>query len=172
MPTAEQLCDEVVRQCSHELEQSLGKIERALERLPAEHLWNRAHENENAIGNLLLHLAGNLRQWIICGVGGQPDTRDRASEFAQREALPLDGLLAKLRATVEEAEATLDAVTPDVLLEKRRIQVYEVTGTQALLHVITHFSEHTGQILWAVKRMTGEDLAFYAHLSPKPAETA
>ena len=168
MPTAEQISAELVRVSRHELQQSLRKIEKALAHVDPDQIWSRAHESENAIGNLLLHLAGNVRQWIICGVGDAEDQRDRAAEFAQRAPLPLDELLGRLRRTVEEADATLDAVTPEALLATHKIQVYEVTGLEAILHVITHFAEHTGQILWAVKRATGEDLAFYAHLdAPK-----
>jgi uncharacterized damage-inducible protein DinB len=169
MPTSEQLCAELVRASRYELQQSLSKIEKALARIGTDQAWQRTHENENAIGNLLLHLAGNVRQWIICGIGGEPDRRDRASEFAQREALPADQLLAQLRATVEEAEATLSELGPDALMQTYRIQVYEVTGLGAILHVLTHFNEHTGQILWAVKRLTGEDLGFFAHLNQKKA---
>ncbi len=164
MPTSEQVASEVVRVARQELNQSLGKIEKALVRLGPDQIWDRTHESENAIGNLLLHLAGNVRQWIICGLGGKPDARDRPSEFAQREALPLDELLTKLRQTVEEADATLGSLAPDAFLATHKIQVYDVTGMHAVLHVITHFAEHTGQILWAVKRLTGEDLGFYAKL--------
>lgn len=167
MPTAEQLTAEIVLVARRELRQSLGKIEKALPRLAPEQAWERAHENENAIGNLLLHLAGNVRQWIICGLGGAEDRRDRDREFAQRDALPLDETLAKLRATVAEADAVLADLPPGALLETYKIQVYEVTGASAILHVITHFAEHTGQILWAVKRLTGDDLGFYAHLGGK-----
>jgi uncharacterized damage-inducible protein DinB len=164
MATQEQITAELVRVARHELRQSLGKIEKALSRVSSEQVWQRTHEQENAIGNLLLHLAGNLRQWIISGLGGAEDRRDRPSEFAQRARLETDDLLDRLRATVEEAESVLAALEPESLLAKRTIQVYEVSGAEAVLHVITHFAEHTGQIVWAVKRATGEGLGFFAHL--------
>lgn len=167
MPTAEQIAAELVRVARHELRLSLDKIEKALSRIDPEQAWQRAHENENAIGNLLLHLAGNVRQWIICGLGGAEDERDRPAEFAQREALALDETFAKLRSTVAEADAVLDGLPPAALLATHNIQVYEATGVHAILHVVTHFAEHTGQILWAVKRLTGEDLGFYANLDGK-----
>ena len=167
MATQEQITAELVRVAQRELRQSLEKIEKACSRVMPEQVWSRVHENENAIGNLLLHLAGNVRQWIICGVGGAEDERDRAAEFAQREAIPLENLLERLRHTVEEAGATLEALQPEALLATYKIQVYEVTGLSAILHVITHFAEHTGQILWAVKRLTGQDLGFFADLNPK-----
>ena len=167
MPTAEQLTAELVRVARHELRLSLDKIEKALARIEPEQAWRRAHENENAIGNLLLHLAGNVRQWIVCGLGGAEDRRDRPAEFAQRGELPLDETFANLKATVGEAEAVLDALPPAALTMNYQIQVYEVTGLHAVLHVVTHFAEHAGQILWAVKRLTGEDLGFYANLDGK-----
>ena len=168
MPAEDELAVELVRASRHELRLSLDKIERALARIEPEQAWQRVHENENAIGNLLLHLAGNVRQWIVCGLGGAPDNRDRPAEFAQREAVPLDELFGKLRATVEEAESVLEGLSIDALRATHQIQVYEVIGAHAVLHVITHFAEHTGQIIWAVKRLTGEDLGFYANLDGKP----
>jgi uncharacterized damage-inducible protein DinB len=167
MATSEQIAAELVRVSRHELRQSLTKIEKALSRIPDEQAWERAHDDENAIGNLLLHLAGNLRQWIISGIGGEPDERDRPSEFARRDALPVRDLLNRLRAAVDEADRVLETITPEALLAGYRIQVYDVTGAEAVLHVITHFAEHTGQILWAVKRAAGEGLGFYAHLDPQ-----
>jgi uncharacterized damage-inducible protein DinB len=173
MPTQEQITAEVVRVARHELRQSLGKIEKALARVTPDQVWQRTHEKENAIGNLLLHLAGNVRQWIICGLGGAEDRRDRAAEFAQRAPLPLDELFERLRLTVEEADDALAEISPETLLATHKIQVYEVSGLEAILHVITHFAEHTGQILWAVKRLTREDLGFYAHLDgPKSSGRA
>lgn len=167
MPTAEQLTAELALAARRELRQSLDKIDKALSRIAPEQAWLRAHESENAIGNLLLHLAGNVRQWIVCGLGGAEDRRDRDGEFAQREPLPLGETLDKLRATVAEAEAVLAGLPPAALLATYKIQVYEVTGVAAILHVTAHCAEHTGQILWAVKRLTGDDLGFYAHLSGK-----
>src|SRR4026209_2602342 len=75
----------------------LPKIERCLERLTDEQIWWRANEESNSIGNLVLHLCGNARQWIISGVGGQPDARVRDTEFQQREVISRDRLLGLLR---------------------------------------------------------------------------
>jgi uncharacterized damage-inducible protein DinB len=133
-------------------------------KLTAEQIWTRRHENENAIGNLVLHLCGNVRQWIISGVGGASDQRDRDAEFARREPLGTDELLSRLRETLEEADRVLERVGPEDLLSTRKIQVYEVTVLHAIFHVAVHFSEHTGQIIWATKGLTGEDLAFYGYL--------
>lgn len=157
--------EEFVRVSRRELSTSLKKIESAVARLPEGEVWRRAHETENSVGNLLLHLAGNVRQWILCGVGGQEDRRDRESEFAQRDAIPADELLEKLSATIDAADAVIAALTDEQLLETRSIQGYEVTVLRAVYHVVEHFGGHTGQILWAVKNRTGQDLGFYANLA-------
>ena len=133
-------------------------------KLTVEQVWARTHEQENSIGNLLLHLAGNVRQWIISGVGGVADDRDRNSEFAQRESIEPETLLARLRETLEEADLTLAAAERLDLLEKRRIQVFEVTLMQAIYHCVEHFSGHAGQIIWVAKNVSGEDMGFYRYL--------
>src|SRR5690348_17060498 len=97
----------------------LPKIERCLEKLTDEQIWWRANEESNSIGNLILHLCGNARQWIVCGVGAQPDARDRDAEFAQREIISRDELLTLLRSTLKEVRSTLLNLNPSLLLEHR-----------------------------------------------------
>jgi uncharacterized damage-inducible protein DinB len=106
-----------------------------------------------------------VRQWIICGVGGAEDRRDRAAEFARRDPLPATEILGRLRSTLEEADAVLARLDASALLTRLKIQVYDVTVLEAVFHVVEHFAEHTGQIIWATKRMTGEDLGFYGYLT-------
>ncbi len=144
------------------------RINTCLDRLTAEQIWWRGAEASNAIGNLVLHLSGNVRQWIVSGVGRAPDTRDRDAEFAQRNAIPTEELRARLAAAVREADEVLVRLTDEDLLERRRIQdVYDVTVLQAIHHVTEHFAMHAGQILYATKLLTGQDLGFYAFLSKK-----
>jgi uncharacterized damage-inducible protein DinB len=139
----------------------LPKIERCLEKLTDEQIWWRANEESNSIGNLILHLCGNARQWIICGVGGQPDARDRDAEFAQRETIPRDELLTLLRSTLSEVQTTLRDLDPSLLLEHRKIQGNDVELLEAIFHVTEHFSMHTGQIILLTKLLTASDLHFY-----------
>ena len=146
------------------LDQWLGRIEKCLDQLTEEQIWWRGQENSNAVGNLVLHLSGNVRQWIIAGVGGEKDVRDRDSEFAQREALPIAELRKRLREAVQEADAVLAKLKPEDLLPSRHIQVYDVTVLEAIHHVTEHFALHAGQIIYATKLMTGEDLGFYKNL--------
>ena len=150
------------------LEQLAERIGKCLERLSYEQVWARGTENENAVGNLLLHLTGNLGQWIGSGLGGKPDVRQRGAEFATRGDLQPGELSARLAKAAEDAAATIRAFPPERLPEKVTIQGYELTFLEAIYHVVEHFAQHTGQIIFATKQFTGEDLGFYRHLS-KPA---
>ena len=152
--------------CSIEqLRQHRDRIESCLGKLNAEQVWARGSENENAIGNLVLHLCGNVRQWIVSGVGGAPDGRHRDEEFAARGGMAVADLSAKLHATVSEAVAVLERVSAERLAESLSIQGYATTGMSAIYHVVEHFAGHTGQIIFATKMLTGEDLGFYKRLS-------
>ncbi len=139
----------------------LPKIERCLERLTDEQVWWRAGEHANSVGNLLLHLEGNLRQWVVCGAGGLEDLRERDREFAERRRLPREELLAALRAAVAEADGVLARLDPAALLEERRVQGLDVTLLAAVFHAVEHFSMHTGQVILLTKMLAGGDLAFY-----------
>jgi uncharacterized damage-inducible protein DinB len=148
----------------------LPKIERCLEKLTDEQIWWRANEESNSIGNLILHLCGNARQWIISGVGSQPDARNRDAEFEQRGVIPRDQLLTLLRSTLTEVRATLEAVDPATLLERRKIQGNDVVILEAIFHVTEHFSMHAGQIFLLTKLLTASDLGFYDFDAGAPVE--
>jgi uncharacterized damage-inducible protein DinB len=146
------------------LQQMSGRIEACLNTLTADQVWARGSENENAVGNLVLHLCGNVRQWIVAGVGGAPDQRQRDAEFAARGGVPIPELIAKLQETVADAAAALRNVTAERLVERVTIQYYDGSVLEAIYHVVEHFSGHTGQIIFATKMLTGSDLGFYRHL--------
>jgi hypothetical protein len=124
----------------------------------------RRSENENAVGNLMLHLSGNVRQWILGGVGGAPDHRDRDSEFSDRGGMDARELKARLRSTVEEAVTLVRGLPAERLTEVIRPQGYEGTVLSAIYHVVEHFAGHAFQIIFATKLLTGADLGFYAYL--------
>ncbi len=144
------------------LGQYTDRISVCVDKLTPEQLWARGSENENAMGNLVLHLAGNVRQWIGHGIAGRENVRDRDSEFAARR----DGgeLRPLLRNAVNEAIAVIAALTPERLAETKNVQGYDVTVLQAVYHVVEHFSHHAGQILFATKMLTADDLGFHRHL--------
>jgi uncharacterized damage-inducible protein DinB len=165
------LHQEFLRCSAERLRLSSGRVESCLGKLNDEQIWARGSENANAIGNLVLHLCGNVRQWIVSGVGGAPDLRQRDREFAARGGVAVSELIERLRGTVDEAAAVLERVTAERLMEPLVIQGYHATGMAAIYHVVEHFSGHTGQIIFATKMLTGEDLGFYRHLSRAAAHS-
>jgi hypothetical protein len=138
----------------------LPRIEGAVRGLSTENVWWRANDQSNSIGNLILHLDGNLRQWLVSGIGGAPDVRDRQQEFNRLDGWSGHDLVLRLRRTVEEADAVLAKVDPEDLLTAKRIQGYDVTVMRAIYTAVEHFSMHTGQIILLAKMWKG-DLGFY-----------
>lgn len=139
----------------------LPRIERCVSELGGDDLWWRPDESGNSVGNLILHLSGNVEQWINAGLGGAPDHRNRPGEFSARGRIPGEELLAMLKDVVERADETLAGFDPARLTEKRTIQIYEVTCLDALSHVVEHFAQHLGQIIYITKLRRGIDLKFY-----------
>ena len=153
------------------LRQHAGRIAECVGRLSEDQIWARGTDNENAIGNLVLHLSGNVRQWIVSAVGGRPDTRRRDEEFAARGGLSASDLIERLRGAVEEAAAVMEALPAERLTQQIRVQDYDTTVLEAIYHVVEHFSGHAGQILYITKLLTGEDLGFYRHLQTTAAHS-
>jgi len=154
----------------HLIEDFLPKIERCLERLTDEQIWWRPNEQSNSIGNLLLHLSGNARQWIVGGVGGTPDARDRDAEFAQRDRIAREDLHSLLKRTLADVDATLAQFDANQLVERRTIQGSDVSVLEAILHVDEHFSMYAGQIFLLTKVLTATDLRFYDFEAAAPIE--
>jgi uncharacterized damage-inducible protein DinB len=139
----------------------LPRIQVCLEVLSEDDIWWRTHETNNSVGNLVLHLCGNVRQWIVAGVGGKEDVRDRPAEFAARGSASKEVLLEKMREAVHEADETLAKLDTERLSERLKIQGYDVTCFGAIFRVVEHFSGHVGQIIYIAKMRTGKDLRFY-----------
>lgn len=152
-------------------EEYLPKIERCVEKLTDEQVWWRPNPESNSIGNLLLHLSGNARQWIICGLGGATDQRQRQTEFDERRTIPRGELLARLSTTVAEVDDVLANFDPARLLKSYPIQGTEATALEAIFHVTEHFSMHTGQIILLTKMLANIDLVFYDFSTGKPVHT-
>ena len=149
----------------------LLKIERCLEKLSDDDIWWRANADSNSIGNLLLHLSGNARQWIVSGVGQEPDSRKRQEEFDARGPIARPELLSILRQTLSDVNRVLSELEPQKLLERRTIQGSEVSLLEAIFHVVEHFSMHTGQIILITKMLTKRDLRFYDFSTGAPVQT-
>ena len=138
------------------------KIERCLDRLSDTDMWWRANEGSNSIGNLILHLCGNVTMWIVGGVGSLPFERHRQREFDERGPIPAAELRSRLSVVVQQADEVMSAVGPDDLSSRRQIQGYDVTVLEAIYHVVEHFSMHTGQIILLSKARVGDDLGLWA----------
>ena len=137
------------------------KLRRVLDALPVDAVWWRADDASNSIGNLLLHLSGNVRQWIVGGVGRQPVTRHRAEEFSARHERDLEELWALIDMTLADADEVLAKLPANALLEKRTIQARDVTVLEAIFHVVEHFSMHLGQIIYIAKIRAPGAIRFY-----------
>lgn len=146
---------------------SESRIQYCLERLTPEQIWWRGADQTNSVANLVLHLCGNVRQWIISSIGGATDVRDRDAEFDAREGTDPANLRRLLTETVSEATKVLERVPPERLKDVIQVQVYEKTVLEAIYHVIEHFALHTGQILYITKLVRNEDLGFYKYLNKK-----
>jgi uncharacterized damage-inducible protein DinB len=133
--------------------------------LTEEQLWWRPNESSNSIGNLILHLNGNVGQWLVTTFNPREDKRDRPAEFAAHGGGSAADLLDKLGSTLDAAAAVLDRLTIEELLAFFDIQGYRVRGLDAVYHVVEHFGMHYGQILYIAKSLTGRDLGFYKELN-------
>jgi uncharacterized damage-inducible protein DinB len=157
--------DEIfIKFSADKLEQLHGRIQDCLGRLTAEQIWTRNSQNENAVGNLVLHLSGNVRQWIGSGVAGLADHRERDAEFDARGGKEPAELSELLNTRVAEVTAIIRDVPAARLTERITPQGHDVTVLEAIAHVVEHFAMHTGQVIFLTKMLTGQDLGYYQHL--------
>lgn len=140
----------------------LKKIEDCLRILTDEDIWWRANETNNSIGNLILHLSGNIRQWIFHHLGGNAFVRERDKEFNERHQIPKSELIQQLQDAIHDVDSVLEHFPTQHLQNLYNIQGYSVTGLEAILHITEHFSYHTGQIVYITKLRSGNDLKFYS----------
>ena len=146
-------------------EQHWPRMKTCVESLTTEQIWWRPNEASNSIGNLLLHLSGNVRQWIVATLSKGEDTRNRPAEFAAKEGGSAKELLDRLGATLDEAAAVLDHLTAEDLLAMYDVQGYRESGVYIVEHVVEHFGMHYGQIAYITKLLSGKDLGFYKELN-------
>lgn len=147
------------------MEQYWPRLRECVASLTDEQVWWRPNDQSNSAGNLLLHLNGNVRQWLITSFTRVDDARDRPAEFGERAMISTSALLDKLGATLQEASAVLERLTEADLAALYEIQGYQVNGLHAVYHVVEHFGMHYGQIVYITKMLRGQDLGFYRELS-------
>jgi uncharacterized damage-inducible protein DinB len=143
---------------SAKLELMTGYLTTCLKKLTDEQVWERHGAHENAVGNLVLHLSGNMRQWIMHGVGGAKDVRVRDAEFSQTDGLTTAALIEIFTSTVEEAQSAIDSLPAARLAERTTPQGRDVSMLEAIYQVVGHVQQHVGQIILLTKQMTGNDL--------------
>lgn len=157
MPTLSQT---LAHELSDELRQALARLKHCIDQLTDEQVWWRPTEKMNSVGNLMLHLAGNVRQWIIAGVGGVPDDRKRQTEFDERRQIPKTELFRKLSGTVAEASAVMAKVDDVEWQRVRNIQTYDVSGLGAAVHSVSHFRGHVQEIIHITRTILGDSYKY------------
>jgi len=153
---------EFIEQSIYRMHENTPRISKCLDQLTEEEVWQRPNQASNSMGNLVLHLCGNIRQYIVSGLGQQPDIRTRDAEFAALGGISKKELLEKLSSTIREAVAVMRAADEKSLLTTRSVQAYQLTGIGMIIHVVEHYSYHTGQIAFWTKQLRNQDLGFYA----------
>ena len=141
-------------------EDFLPKLVHCLNAMSDDQIWWRPNEQSNSVGNLVLHLQGNVKQWIVSSLGGQKLHRDRDAEFATRARVSKAELISGIEAAVAEVDSVLGNFPASQLLVQYSVQVYQVSAMQAVYHVVEHFSYHLGQILYIYKLQTATDPGF------------
>jgi uncharacterized damage-inducible protein DinB len=141
------------------------RLQQCVAKLTLEQLWWRPNQSSNSIGNILLHLSGNVRQWMVASFNGDHDNRDRPAEFSRTEAADGTDPLAVLAKTMQEAEQALARLSEADLTNTYSIQGYTVSGLGAVYQVVEHFGLHYGQIIYITKMLTDADMGFYTELT-------
>ncbi len=152
---------EVVLNANYRMEENLRMIKICLDKLPDKVIWQKPNESTNSIGNLILHLCGNITQYGISSIQGTEDNRNRNEEFMTLSGLDKDELFQKLVSTVEKAKFVFNSATNEELIKKRSVQGFEFSGIGNIIHVVEHLSYHTGQIALWTKILINSDLGFY-----------
>jgi uncharacterized damage-inducible protein DinB len=147
------------------LKQHWPRLRTCVESLDDDQIWWRPNEASNSVGNLLLHLDGNVTQWLVASFNRWDDKRDRPAEFSARSGMTASALLQRLSATMDEAAKVLEGLTTEELLAPYEIQGYHVRGLDAVYQVVEHFGMHYGQIAYITKLLSAKDLGFYRELN-------
>lgn len=157
-----QIRDLLIQEVKRRLfEESIPRAKKCLGLLSEEEIWRRPNGNSNSVGNLILHLCGNVRQWLISAIGGQTDTRERQKEFDEQGPLPTTELIALLDKLQQDANKVLDEIQIETLVKPFEVQGYSETGLSILVHIVEHFSGHIGQITYIVKAQKDISTGYY-----------
>jgi uncharacterized damage-inducible protein DinB len=152
---------EFIDQSLKSIDENTSKIKTCMNQLDEKDIWFRYNEHVNSVGNIILHLCGNIRQYIISSLGGAPDIRERDLEFSTAGGFTNAELTVKWQDTIREAKEIIAQANPENLLRHRVVQGTEHSGISIIVHVTEHYSYHTGQIIFLTKLYKNIDMAFY-----------
>jgi uncharacterized damage-inducible protein DinB len=158
LPVDQNIAADFLNVSCRRLGQMTEYLTTCVKKLTDEQIWRRQGAHENAVGNLVLHLCGNARQWIMHGVGGAPDVRVRAAEFSANGGMSGAELIALFEATMAEAKAVIAEVPAARMVERITPQGRDVSVLEAIYQVVGHVQQHVGQIILVTKQMVGTDL--------------
>jgi len=164
MNNASTFREELVKNIFYRLDENLRMIRIALAQITEEEIWLKPNPTLNSIGNLILHLCGNLTQYGISSLSGASDDRVRDLEFSTESGLLKQELLDKLETTVNQVKAAIIQVSDERLIQIKEVQGYQFSGIGNAIHLVEHFSYHTGQIAFWVKMLKSKDLGFYSNV--------
>ena len=153
--------EEFAENCLFRIEESERMIRICLDGIEESDFWYRSNNATNSIGNLLLHLSGNMTQYVISGLGGKPDMRDRDAEFSTQANGSKEAVWMQFKKVLDDSKAVISGATAEQLLTHRQVQGFDLSGLGMALHAVEHLSYHTGQIAYIVKSIQGKDLGFY-----------
>lgn len=156
-----QLKEELVKNALYRLDESTRMMQKSLAEVSEEEVWLKPNESLNSIANLILHICGNITQYLISSLGEAEDIRNRDIEFTSTEGLSKIELLTKLETTLDTAKRVIFDATQDQLLKIRSVQGFSFSGIGVIIHAVEHYSYHTGQIAFWVKQLKNKDLGFY-----------
>lgn len=158
------ISQEFITQAIFRLEENPPRIKNCLDRLSEAEVWQKPNPSSNSIGNLILHLCGNITQYIIASLGDTTDNRARDLEFSTSGGYSKADLWEKIDQVVKDASEVIKACDEEGLLKVRAVQGFEFSGIGIIIHVAEHLSYHTGQIAFWTKYLKDQDLGFYADL--------
>ena len=161
MDKESQLIEELVKNALYRMDESTRMIKKSISDISDEEVWQKPNSSLNSIANLMLHLCGNISQYIISSLGENEDKRNRDAEFSATGGLTKAELLKKLEDVVDTAKRVIFDATPNQLVRMRSVQGFTFSGVGIILHVVEHYSYHTGQIAFWVKQLKNTDLGFY-----------
>jgi len=155
------LVEELVKNALYRMDENTRMIKQSFYEISEEQLWQKPNASLNSIANLLLHLSGNITQYIISSLGEKEDKRERDLEFSTIGGLTKSEVLKKLEDTVDTAKRVIFDATPDQLIKIRSVQGFSFSGVGIIMHAVEHYSYHTGQVAFWVKQLKEKDLGFY-----------